>query len=154
MRNMSPYVISRTALVRLSGNLALETKEYGISVFSIHPGTVRTPMWESALASPDAQKWMPWAPSIFEKGRDNPPELAAELVLFLAPGKADALSGCYISVRDDVVEMVSRAEEIQRDGLCTLRLRTWDSRIRRQGRPLIAARRGTTMDRTGLPNIA
>jgi hypothetical protein len=67
---------------------------------------------------------MPWARSIFEKGRDSPPELAAQLVLFLASGEADALSGCFISIRDDVAEMVSRAEEIQRDELYTLRLRT------------------------------
>jgi len=121
---MSPYVISKTALIRLTESLALETEEHGISVFAIHPGTVRTPMWETALVSPDAAKWMPWARSIFEKGRDNPPEPAARLVLLLASGEADALSGCFISIHDDVAEMARRAEEIQRDDLHKLRLRT------------------------------
>ena len=109
MRNMSPYVISKTALIRLTESLALETEEHGISVFAIHPGTVRTPMWETALVSPDAAKWMPWA---------------ARLVLLLASGEADALSGCFISIHDDVAEMARRAEEIQRDDLHKLRLRT------------------------------
>ena len=52
-----------------------------------------------------------------------PPELAADLVVLLASGQADALSGCYISVGDDVAEMMRRAEEIQQDELYTLRLR-------------------------------
>jgi NAD(P)-dependent dehydrogenase (short-subunit alcohol dehydrogenase family) len=124
MRNMSPYVVSKTALIRLTENLAVETEEYGISVFAIHPGTVRTPMWETALVSPDAMRWMPWARNIFEKERDNPPELAAQLVLLLASGEADALSGCFISIHDDVAQMVSRADEIKANELHTLRLRT------------------------------
>lgn len=132
--HLSAYAASKTALVRLTENLAAETKEHGISgisVFSITPGTVRTPMAESILASED-EKWLPWLRETLEAGRDIPPERAADLVVFLASGKADALSGCFIPVRHvalaldvpDVSEMVRRAEEIQRDELHTLRLRT------------------------------
>jgi NAD(P)-dependent dehydrogenase (short-subunit alcohol dehydrogenase family) len=124
MTYMSAYVISKTALIRLTENLAAETVEHGISVFAIHPGTVRTAMWETVLASPELDKWKPGLRRIFERGRDIAPDRAANLVAFLASGKADALSGCFISVRDDVTEMVQRAEEIQRDDLYTLRLRT------------------------------
>jgi hypothetical protein len=53
-----------------------------------------------------------------------PPERAANLVVLLASGKADALSGCYISVHDDVAEMLRRAKEIQQNALHTLGLRT------------------------------
>lgn len=38
--------------------------------------------------------------------------------------RADALLGCFISLYDDVGEMVRRAEEIRQGELYTLRLRT------------------------------
>jgi NAD(P)-dependent dehydrogenase (short-subunit alcohol dehydrogenase family) len=41
---LSAYVVSKTALIRFSEALALETVEDGIQVFAIHPGVVRTPM--------------------------------------------------------------------------------------------------------------
>ena len=124
----SAYRISKAAVIRLGENLAAETKEYGISVFNTHPGFVRTAMTEAAAGSPGDEKWLG---GMFRKALtegkpfgDIPPERAARLVLILASGKADALSGCFIGIGDDVNEMVSRAEEIQRDGLYTLRLRT------------------------------
>jgi NAD(P)-dependent dehydrogenase (short-subunit alcohol dehydrogenase family) len=120
---MSAYSVGKTALVRLTENLAAETKEHGISVFSITPGTVRTPMTESVVASEEG-KWIPWLREGLEAGGTIPPERAADLVVSLASGRADALSGCFITVHDDVPEMVRRAEEIQRDELHTLRLRT------------------------------
>ena len=126
----SAYCISKTAVIRFSESLAAETKEHGISVFAIHPGTVRTPMnvyWVesgiAALPAPVAQR-CEWFCRFFEEGRDAPIEQSVQLVLYLASGRADALSGCYISVGDDVTEMVQRAEEIRRDELYTLRLRT------------------------------
>jgi hypothetical protein len=44
--------------------------------------------------------------------------------VFLASGRADTLSGCFINVRDEVTEMVQRAGEIREGELYTLRLRT------------------------------
>lgn len=122
---LSAYCISKGALTRFTETLAAETKEYGISVFAIGPGHVRTAMTEAGAGSPEDEKWFGgyWARS-FAEGRDNPPERGAELVLFLASGRADALSGCYFHVRYDVAEMVLRAEEIKEGELYTLRLRT------------------------------
>ena len=40
---MSAYVVGKTALLRFGENLALETAQHGIQVFSIHPGVPRTP---------------------------------------------------------------------------------------------------------------
>jgi NAD(P)-dependent dehydrogenase (short-subunit alcohol dehydrogenase family) len=124
----SAYAISKAALIRLGENLAAETKEHSISVFNIQPGFVRTAATEAMAESPDAEKWFG---GMFRRAltegkpfEASPPELAAHLVLVLASGRADALSGCFIGIGDDVVKMVSRAEEIQRDGLHTLRLRT------------------------------
>jgi NAD(P)-dependent dehydrogenase (short-subunit alcohol dehydrogenase family) len=51
------------------------------------------------------------------------PERAAQLVVFLASGDGDWLSGRCLSVSDDVAELGRRTEEIQRHDLYVLRLR-------------------------------
>jgi NAD(P)-dependent dehydrogenase (short-subunit alcohol dehydrogenase family) len=119
------YAISKCAAIRFSECLAAEVAEHGIGVFSISPGFVRTAMTEAGAESPEWEKWLD---GFFRKalaaGRDVPPEHAANLVVLLASGRADALSGCYISVGDEVARMVDRVQEIQQDDLYTLRLRT------------------------------
>jgi NAD(P)-dependent dehydrogenase (short-subunit alcohol dehydrogenase family) len=123
--NAAAYAIGKCAAIRFSENLAAETTQHGISVFVINPGFVHTDMVADAAESPDDEKWFG---GFFRKslaaGRDVPPERAADLVALLASGQADALSGCFISVSDDVPEMVSRADEIRADELHRLRLRT------------------------------
>jgi len=120
----SAYAISKAAVIRFTENLAPKTAEYGISVFALYPGEVRTAMTECLIESEEGQRWVPWVRQIFEAGHGVPPERAAELVVCLSSGSADALSGRFISVHDDVADMVSRAKEIQKDELYTLRLRT------------------------------
>ena len=51
--------IEASELARLAGCAAEETREYGIAVFSIDPGLVRTPMTEAIMTTPAGQKWMP-----------------------------------------------------------------------------------------------
>jgi NAD(P)-dependent dehydrogenase (short-subunit alcohol dehydrogenase family) len=120
---MSAYAISKAAVTRLTENLAAETRAHGISVFAVHPGPVRTAAWEIFLCD-EARTYLPDMHKYVSQGGSGvPPKHAAELVVLLASGQADALSGCFVSVDDDVAEMVQRAEEIQREGLHTLRLR-------------------------------
>lgn len=126
--NVSAYAVSKAAVIRFSENLATETKEHGISVFSIGPGMVRTAMVEAVLESPIDEQWLG---GVFHKalaeGWYVPPTQAAQLALFLASGRADVLSGCFISVHYDVAGMVLRAEEIQQHDLYKLRLCTLDT---------------------------
>lgn len=120
---MSAYVTTKAALIRFSEVLAAETEPHGISVFSIQPGTVRTAMAEQMLTTPGAAQWFPWFSNIFEEGRDVPPDLAANLILYLASGQADALTGRFFIVPEDPEEVVKRTEEVKREDLYTLRLR-------------------------------
>jgi NAD(P)-dependent dehydrogenase (short-subunit alcohol dehydrogenase family) len=115
--DMSAYVASKTALIRLSEQLAMEMKPHGVSVFAIRPGVVRTAMVEEARGS------VPLIQKILDEGQDVTPETVAELVVFLASGKADRLSGRLFSINDDPEEMVRRAEEAERDNLYVLRSR-------------------------------
>jgi NAD(P)-dependent dehydrogenase (short-subunit alcohol dehydrogenase family)/Tfp pilus assembly protein PilF/glycosyltransferase involved in cell wall biosynthesis len=118
---LSPYVASKTALIRLSETLALEAAPHGVSIFAICPGAVRTAMTDVRVSA-EAQKWIPWCNEIFEKGQDVPPALAVKLVLRLASGQYDILSGRYMQVTDNLDEMRQRCREVRGKSLYTLRL--------------------------------
>lgn len=92
------YGASKAALYRFGEALANQLEPYGIPVFTISPGLVRTVMTEDRFPT-DA----PW----------TPPELAPRLVRVLASGRADKLTGRYIHAEhDDIEDLISRADEI------------------------------------------
>ncbi|HTT22012.1 MAG TPA: SDR family oxidoreductase [Candidatus Sulfotelmatobacter sp.] len=122
MTNFSSYVCSKTALVRFTECLALENNSYGIAVFAIAPGTVRTAMTEFSLTSREGQKWLPWFKRLFDEGFTVPPERPATLVLELASGRADALSGRFISVYDDLEQLIANATDLQQRNLHALKV--------------------------------
>ena len=64
-----------------------------------------------------------WLRQQVAAGHAVPPEPSACLVTFLASGRADALSGRYLTVHDDVAALVERAAEIEQADLYTLRRR-------------------------------
>ena len=121
--HMSAYVIAKTALTRFTENLAAELVNTGVCVFAIDPGSVRTAMSEHVLESEAGKKWLPWFRKLFEGGRDAPPEKAAQLVVQLAAGRADALSGCFFGISDELANLLGRLDEFKRSGLYTLRVR-------------------------------
>lgn len=122
----SAYGVSKTALIRLSETLARETVGSGVSVFTIHPGVVWTSMAAyvhdspevAALAGPHQQ----WFRALFAEGRDTPIERAVELVVRLARGDADALSGWYLSVDDDLDALMREHAAEPRADRRTLRM--------------------------------
>ncbi len=117
---VSAYVVSKTALYRLSENIALETRGHGVAVFTVNPGLVRTAMSEAALScgEPSVESFFEDA---FANEDDVPAEAVATVVVYLASGAADALSGRNIRACDDVTKMVAGATEIARRDLYVLR---------------------------------
>jgi NAD(P)-dependent dehydrogenase (short-subunit alcohol dehydrogenase family) len=120
--HLGAYVTSKTALIRFTEVLAAEAAEHGVKVFAIEPGTVRTTMAEYALDSEEGRRWMPWLRDIFEQGRDVPPDHAARLVTLLASGRADALSGRFFTIADDVLGLADLASRGELGDGQTLRL--------------------------------
>jgi NAD(P)-dependent dehydrogenase (short-subunit alcohol dehydrogenase family) len=120
--HMGAYVIAKTALLRFTENLAAELINSGVSVFAISPGTVRTAMSEYVLESEAGKKWLPWFRKLYDRGLDVPAEKAAQLVAQLAAGRADALSGRFIDISDDLGKLLGRWEEVKRNDPCTLRV--------------------------------
>ena len=119
---LSAYVTSKTALVRFSEILAAEVRSRGVYVFAIAPGTTRTAMSEHSLTSEEGRRWIPWFGRIFKEKLDVPMDRPVELAVGLASGRADALSGRFLTVFDDLGAMLSRAPEIEREGLYSLRV--------------------------------
>jgi NAD(P)-dependent dehydrogenase (short-subunit alcohol dehydrogenase family) len=119
---VSSYSVSKAALSRLTENLAAETRAHGVQVFTIMPGFVRTAMTEygRSCGEPSVEQFFE---RLFASGAEVGPERAGELVLFLASGQADALSGRYMRVGYDVEEMVARAQEIEDRDLYVMRQR-------------------------------
>ena len=110
----SEYLASKAALVRFGEALAAEAAPYGVGVFTVAPGMVKTAMTAEAFAA----EWDD-DPAIW-----SPPELVAELVEFIASGALDALSGRYIqAARDDWRTMGERARELVEQDQYAVRLR-------------------------------
>jgi len=123
-RHFSAYATSKAALIRLSEALAAEAADRGVCVFAISPGLVHTSMVADVRQSPEQSRLLPGIATGAQEGRDVPPERAANLVVSLASGVADGLTGRYLSITDDLPALITRAEEIQRDRLHTMRLVT------------------------------
>lgn len=120
---MSAYVTSKTALIRFTEVVAQEVKQHGVRVFAIEPGTVRTAMAMYALESPSGRRWVPWYRNIFDVQEDVLPEYSAELIVRLARGDADRLTGRFISRADDLDQILRQAEKAIENEWGVLRVR-------------------------------
>ena len=121
---MDAYCATKAALTQWTKCLAADIQGHGVTVFAFHPGMVRTSMLDH-LTSPDVPNAVQAVfHSLLSQGRDVPIERSAQMLLFLVSGRADALSGRFIRAQDNEEELVRRAEEIRRDDLHVVTLRT------------------------------
>jgi hypothetical protein len=110
--NVSAYAISKAAPNRFSETLALEVADDNITVFSLNPGLVRTAMTDEAFSA-EWKKWDDQIPRLFEEGDESPPEMAAQLTVALASGKADILTGRLISISDDFLGRLAQGAAVR-----------------------------------------
>ena len=116
----SGYASGKAALLRLADSLAAEVEGRGVAVFAISPGFVRTELIESVVRSEAGSRYLP---ELGERTDALAPELAGELVAELATGRADALTGRFLHVLDDLDDLIARADELRSDDLYALRFR-------------------------------
>ncbi len=112
---LSAYCVGKIAQTRITAEAAVETREYGVSVFAIDPGFVFTGIAEETMNSPDAQRWLPGMVERIRARRDSPDRDAdlarcAQRCLDLASGRYDALSGRYMELGDDIDSMLREGE--------------------------------------------
>jgi NAD(P)-dependent dehydrogenase (short-subunit alcohol dehydrogenase family) len=125
---LSAYAASKAALVKLTETLAEETRPHGVSVFSVDPGLLPIGLGGDALKATAGRRTpegrvQGWIRDQLAAGRGADPEEAARLIVSLASGHADRLSGRHLSVADNLGALLSRIDQIERDDLHTLRLR-------------------------------
>ena len=111
---VSAYAAAKAGVVSLAEALAAATAETAVRVFAVSPGRVRTDMTTHMLESG-------WFPDL-KQGEWLEPTRFADLVLFLASGRGDALAGRFLHALDDHEELARRADQIRRDDLYTPRL--------------------------------
>lgn len=117
---LSAYVASKTAVVRWTECIASELAPYGVRAFAMEPGTVATSMSRFSLHSADGRRWIPWFKGIFDLGLDSPIDRVADRAVELAAGTADALSGRYIPLADDLATLTASEPLIRREALYSL----------------------------------
>ena len=111
------YAASKAALFRLSGGLALAGAERGVRAFELAPGRVRSAMTAGM-------------PMHADKPEDywTPVQRTVDLVLAIAAGRLDELSGRFLRADvDDVETLRAWADWIAGSGTRTLAVRPYGS---------------------------
>ncbi len=100
----SAYGTSKVALNQLTRHLAAEIEGSGVTANVIHPGDVKTDMWQDihdrvAVMGPEAEAYRQWAAWVKETGGD-PPHKAVDLVLRLTSDDGADVQGQFCWVED------------------------------------------------------
>jgi NAD(P)-dependent dehydrogenase (short-subunit alcohol dehydrogenase family) len=119
---VSAYACAKAAYFRLTGTLAAETAGHGVTVLCVSPGLVRTRMVEESLLGESGRRWRPQIAAI-PPGEYTPAGRVADLLVRVAAGDADPLSGRFLHAEDDLDELLADAERVIAEDLLTLRLR-------------------------------
>ncbi len=83
--NMAPYVVSKSAVIRLTESMAAELLDNNINANCILPGTIDTPRNRADMPQADFSKWVT-------------PEALADVILFLSSDAARAVNGAAVPV--------------------------------------------------------
>ena len=100
----SAYATAKVALNQLTRHLAAELEGSGVTANVIHPGDVKTDMWQDirdrvAVMGPEAEPYRQWAAWVEETGGD-PPDKAVALILRLTSDEGADINGQFCWVDD------------------------------------------------------
>ncbi|MEA2609096.1 MAG: hypothetical protein QOJ75_1339 [Chloroflexota bacterium] len=100
----SAYATAKVALNQLTRHVAAEVEGTGVTANVIHPGDVKTDMWQDihdrvAVMGPEAEPYRQWAAWVEETGGD-PPQKAVDLVLRLTSDEGADVNGRFCWVED------------------------------------------------------
>lgn len=85
MAQMGAYVAAKSAVIRLTENMAAELREKGINVNCILPSIIDTPQNRATMPDANPRRWVP-------------PEKLAAVIAFLASEEASAMNGAAVPV--------------------------------------------------------
>ena len=102
----SAYGTSKAALNHFTRHLAAEIAGSGVTANVIHPGELKTEMWEDirdqvTALGPHEEAYSGWVRLVEQTGGD-PPEKAVALVLSLMTEHASAVNGRFLWIEDGI----------------------------------------------------
>jgi 2-hydroxycyclohexanecarboxyl-CoA dehydrogenase len=100
---MAHYVASKGGVIALTKALALELAPHGITVNTIPPGMIDTPMLRRAEADGDIGKLEKVVPRMIPVGRAGTPEDVAATCAFLCSDQAGFITGQVVGVNGGMV---------------------------------------------------
>jgi NAD(P)-dependent dehydrogenase (short-subunit alcohol dehydrogenase family) len=104
--NGSGYAAAKAAVLSFTRSLAAEVAPRGVSVFAMSPGFVRTALIDRVISLAEGKS----SPAgVRDREDDLRPELSAELVVDIATGRLDILTGRFLHVLDDLDELLADA---------------------------------------------
>ncbi|RZL88407.1 MAG: glucose 1-dehydrogenase [Variovorax sp.] len=92
------YATSKGAVTHLTRSMALDLAKFGIRVNAVCPGSVRTPMFDAAIANLDPAKVEEAFARAYPMGRIAQPAEIAAAVAFLASDDASFVNGVNLPV--------------------------------------------------------
>lgn len=92
------YATSKGAITHLTRSMALDLAADGIRVNAVCPGSVRTPMFEAAIAKLDGAKVEETFARAYPMGRIAEPREVAAVIAFLASEDASFVTGVNLPV--------------------------------------------------------
>lgn len=96
--NYSAYAVGKTGIVRLTENMALEFKNDNIDINAIAPGFVATRLHEDTIKAGNnaGEDFLKKTQDQIDKG-GVPPDIAAQLTVFLLSADSDGITGKFLS---------------------------------------------------------
>jgi NAD(P)-dependent dehydrogenase (short-subunit alcohol dehydrogenase family) len=103
------YGTSKTAIARMTENLAAELEGSGVLAFAMDPGLNDTDMTKYQREAEVGRKYFSFINKMFEQHQDISPHWAPEMAFQLAEGKLDAYNGRIVSANDDAEKLIANA---------------------------------------------
>ncbi|KAK5052143.1 hypothetical protein LTR84_002947 [Exophiala bonariae] len=136
-QGMGGYIVGKLGQVRLAEIIHNENKDCGVTAFAYHPGTIETRFFHDFKDAaegnikaksyvskdlPGEQKSAMIAVKALEAKKFATPQMPAGLVIVLASGQLDFMSGRYLDASKRIEDYIADADRIVKEDLHRVRL--------------------------------